>query len=199
MQRKRVAPLRIIDDQQESAATDRLTELWLKACRKVGLFRPERDDEAAFRLHAVDVRSGNEGAASYLAKLDDQTKWGLSHELTKASSKSGRRAGVHPFKLAAQASTGALFCEYAKAMKGQRQLVWSRGLKAACGLEEKSDEEVAAEECTKAVARIPVANQAWQVVLANDARWELTHAAKIGGALGVAMFLHKLGYCDESG
>ena len=176
-----------------------LTRLWLKACKKAGLFQPGRDDESSFGLHAVDVRSGDEGAASYLAKLDDQTKWGMSHELTKSSSKSGRRAGVHPFKLASQASTSALFIEYVHAMKGQQQLVWSRGLKSAVGIEEKTDEEIATEEVAKVNARIPVDARAWRIVLGNDARWELTHAAKIGGALGVSMFLTALGYVDESG
>lgn len=175
-----------------------LTRLWLKACKKSGLFQPGRDDEGAFCVHAVDVRTGDEGAASYLAKLDDQTKWGLSHELTKSSSKSGRRAGVHPFKLAAQVSTSALFVEYVHAMKGQQQLVWSRGLKSAVGIEEKTDEQIAAEEVVKVNARIPVDARAWRIVLGNDARWELTQAAKIGGSLGVSMFLSKLGYVDES-
>lgn len=175
----------------------KLTQMWFKACRSVGLFQPERDDESAFRQHAVDVRVGDEGASAYLAKLDDQTKWGLSHELTKSSSKSGRRAGVHPFKLAAQASTSALFIEYVHAMKGQQQLVWSRGLKAAVGVDDKTDEEVAAEECAKVAACIEVSAQAWRVVLGNDARWELTHAAKIGGAAGVSTFLHQLGYSDD--
>lgn len=175
-----------------------LTRLWFKACKKAGLFQPGRDDETAFGLHAVDVRSGDEGAASYLAKLDDQTKWGLSHELTKSSSKSGRRAGVHPFKLAAQVSTSALFVEYVHAMKGQQQLVWSRGLKSAVGIEEKTDEQIAAEEVVKVNARIPLDAQAWRVVLASDMRWELTQAAKIGGAVAVGMFLTRLGYVDES-
>ncbi|KRG79825.1 hypothetical protein ABB34_14710, partial [Stenotrophomonas daejeonensis] len=98
-----------------------LAELWLKACKKVGLFQPDRDDEWAFLAHAVDVRDGDEGAASYLAKMDDQNKWGLSHEMTKGSSKQGRASGSHPFKLAVEVSTSALFMEYVTAIKGSRQ------------------------------------------------------------------------------
>ena len=50
-----------------------LANLWLKACTKVGLFRPGLDDEAAFLRHSVDVRAGDSGVADYLAKLDDQS------------------------------------------------------------------------------------------------------------------------------
>src|SRR5690606_25691721 len=102
------------------------------------------------------------------------------------------------FKLAAQASTSALFLEYVEAMKGQRQLVWSRGLKAEVGIAEKSDAEVAAEEVTKADDRIPLTLAAWRVVLGNDARWELTHAAKQGGEPAVREFLVLLGWEPET-
>ena len=176
---------------------EKLAPLWLNACRAVGLFRSDRDSESDFLRYSVDVQAGDAAAGEYLAKLDDQRKWGISHELTKSSSKQGRRAGSHPFKLAAQASTSALFLEYVEAMKGQRQLVWSRGLKAEVGIAEKSDAEVAAEEVTKADDRIPLTPAAWRVVLGNDARWELTHAAKEGGAPAVSQFLILLGWHPE--
>jgi hypothetical protein len=177
---------------------DELAQLWLKACKAVALFISGRDTESDFLRHAVDVRAGDEGAAGYMAKMDDQSKWGLSHELTKSSSKQGRRSGVHPFKLADDKSTEWLFCEYVHAMKGQRQLVWSRGLKAAVGIAEKSDEEIAAEDVAQADDRIPVAAPAWKVVLGNDARWELTHAAKTGGTPAVRELLILLGWLDDA-
>jgi hypothetical protein len=167
---------------------------WLKACTSVGLFRPGIDSEADFLRYSVDARAGDEGAAGYLAKMDDQSKWGLSHELTKSSSKQGRRAGVHPFRLAEQDATSELFLEYVYAMKGQRQLVWSRGLKTAVGVDEKTDEEIAQEETAKIENQIPIAPDAWRHVLGNDARWELTYAAKIGGGREVLKFLTLLGY-----
>lgn len=171
-----------------------LAPLWLKSCRKVGLFVDGRDNEADFLRYSVDVRAGDEGTADYLAKMDDQTKWGLSHEVTKSSSKQGRRAGSHPFKLATNPATHALFLEYVEAMKGSRQLIWSRGLKDAVGVDDKTDDEIAREEVAKVVDQIPVADCAWRFVLGNDARWELTHAAKSGGAPAVAEFLILLGY-----
>lgn len=169
-----------------------LAELWLKACRKVGLFQPERDDEWSFLAHAVDVRDGDEGAAAYLAKMDDQNKWGLSHEMTKGSSKQGRASGVHPFKLAADVSTSELFMEYVKAVKGSRQLVWSRGLKAAVGLDDKTDEEIAQEETTRVTDRIPLTPDDWRKVIRNDARYELIAAAEAKGSDGVTELIQSL-------
>ena len=174
-----------------------LALLWLKACQAVGLFLPERDEASAFLQHAVDVRSGDEGAAAYIAKMDDQTKWGISHELTKSSSKQGRRAGRHPFHLAMEPSTGNLFVEYVHAMKGQRQLVWSRDLKKAVGLTDKSDEEIAEEQSSKVDDEIVVPNEAWRYVIGNDVRWELTQAAKLDGLTGVRRYLKLLGYKDS--
>lgn len=171
-----------------------LASLWLKSCRKVGLFLDDRDNEDDFLRFSVDVRAGDEGTADYLAKMDDQTKWGLSHEVTKSSSKQGRRAGSHPFKLATNPATHGLFLEYVEAMKGSRQLIWSRGLKASAGVVDKTDEEIAQEEVAKVSDQIPVADRAWRFVLGNDARWELTHAAKTGGRPAVDEFLTLLGY-----
>lgn len=177
---------------------EELAALWFKSCTKVGLFRPERDKKDDFLRYSVDVRAGDEGTAGYLAKMDDQRTWGLSHELTKSSSKQGRRSGVHPFKLASDPATHGLFLEYVEAMKGTRQLVWSRGLKAAVGVVDKTDEEIAQEETAKKADQIPVGNRAWRYVLGNDARWELTREAKTGGAPAVAEFLILLGYEEPS-
>lgn len=173
---------------------DELAELWLKSCRKVGLFVDGRDTEADFLRYSVDVRDGDDGTADYLAKMDDQRQWGISHEVTKGSSKQGKRSGAHPFNLVENPATVNLFIEYVDAMKGQRQLIWSRGLKAAAGVSEKSDDEIAQEETAKVADSIPVTPGAWNVVLGNDARWELLNAAEKGGAAGAHEFLTLLGY-----
>ena len=173
---------------------EELAHLWLRACRAVGLFVDGRDREADFLRHSVDVQAGDDGISGYLAKLDDQNAWGLSHELTKASSKQGRRTGAHPFRLASEKATSRLFLEYVDAMKGQRQLVWSRGLKAAVGVDDISDEDIAQQETERADDQIPVPNSAWRYVLANDARWEVTHAAQVGGIPEVERLLRLLGW-----
>lgn len=169
-----------------------LSVLWIKSCTKVGLFNPEVHDSAAFYRHGVDARSGDGGAAAYLAKMDDQTKWNLSHEVTKSSSKQGRRSGLHPFRLVDE--NPEKFIEYVHAMKGQLQLVWSRGLKADVGIEEKTDEQVAEEETSRVEDQIDLPSNSWRVVLANDARFEVVDAAKREGAVGVAKLLEQLGF-----
>ena len=171
---------------------------WLRACKSVGLFQPDRDDELSFLARSVDVRIGGDGVGQYLAKLDDQGKWGLSHEVTKSSSKQGRNAGRHPFALASEKGTRHLFLEYVDAMKGQRQLVWSRGLKAAVGIEEKTDEELAQEDTARTVDRIEIPLPAWRIVLGNDARFEVVQAAQEGGYTAVRELLILLGYTEPT-
>ncbi|MCZ3066974.1 rolling circle replication protein, Rep63 protein, partial [Acinetobacter baumannii] len=68
--------------------------------------------------------------------------------------KKGRNGGFTPFDLLQLSiddeivygrSTSRLYQEFAISFKGARQLVWSRGLKAYLGIDEKSDEELAEE------------------------------------------------------
>ncbi|MBV6574955.1 rolling circle replication protein, Rep63 protein, partial [Acinetobacter baumannii] len=82
------------------------------------------------------------------------SKWGIESELTKGHVKKGRNGGFTPFDLLQlslynetifEKDFGKLFQEFAIAMKGSRQLVWSRGLKALLDLDEKTDEELAEE------------------------------------------------------
>ena len=61
-------------------------------------------------------------------------------------------------------------------------------------MSEKSDEQIATEESAKVDDRIPINAEAWRFVLGNDARWELTNAAKTGGAPAVTDYLKDLGY-----
>lgn len=173
---------------------DELAKLWLRACRRVGLFDPKQTREGDFLRYAVDVRGADKAVGEYLAKLDQASDWNVTHELTKASSKQGRRAGQHPFRLALEKTTSALFLEYVDAIKGARQLVWSRGLKGEVGIEEKTDQQLAQEENARAIDSIGITRAAWRVVLGNDARWELTEAARKGGSDEVARMLRLLGY-----
>ena len=97
---------------------------------------------------AFDVR-GAADAGNYVAK------WGAAEELALGERKKGR-LGRTPFQLlqdyaeGGDANAGALFTEFAKVFKGRRQLVWSRGLKALAGIEEKSDERIAEEDAKRA-------------------------------------------------
>lgn len=101
---------------------------------------------------ALDAQIEAAKAASYIAK------WGLADELAKGPTKTGKTEDgvIHysPFDLLDLADQGdeqakAWFIEYAKAMKGKRQISWSRGLRTLLKLaEEKTDLELAEEEVT---------------------------------------------------
>lgn len=119
---------------------DELSNIWINCCTKSGLSAPSME-------HGLDIRDG-----SYAEKY--VSKWGLEHELTKGHVKKGRNGGFTPFDLLQLSTTdkeingrsaASLFQEYAISLKGARQLVWSRGLKALLLIEEKTDEELAQE------------------------------------------------------
>ena len=57
-----------------------------------------------------------------------------------------------------------LFQEYAIVMKGQRQLVWGRGLKKLLRIDEKTDEEHAQETEKNAIELVSVANYAFNLL-----------------------------------
>ena len=121
---------------------DELKTLWIKSCVRAGLSAPSMQ-------HGLDIRDG-EYASNYVSK------WGLESELTKGHVKKGR-GSYTPFDLLNYSCVDAddvfrsgrsaanLYQEYGVAIKGQRQLSWSRGLKALLLVEEKTDEELAQE------------------------------------------------------
>lgn len=102
---------------------------------------------------ALDSQTEAAKAAGYIAK------WGLADELAKGPTKSGKSddgiTHYSPFDLLDLADQDneqakAWFIEYAKAMKGKRQISWSRGLRKLLKLAEaeKTDLELAEEEIT---------------------------------------------------
>lgn len=115
------------------------SEHWQHCAVKAGLRRP--GDEHGLTLQAGDY------AARYVSK------WGLEHEMTKSMAKQARKGGRTPFDIAQDFGDGldparnaGLWREFAGAMHGQRQLHWSRGLKALFEVGEADDAELVAEE-----------------------------------------------------
>jgi hypothetical protein len=127
-------------------------------------------------------------------------KWGLTAEITKYPTKKGR-GGYSPFDLlilagAGEKWAGALFQEYAHAMKGRKQLVYSKGLKPLLGMTkpEKTDEVLAAEAVEEGdILLARLSRNQWAVILANDARAELLAIADRGDPDRVQSFLASLG------
>lgn len=125
-----------VDDEPEAVdVVEALRGAWMSAMTAEGL----SGNGAAF-----DVR-GAGAAGDYVAK------WGAAEELAFGDAKEARKGNRTPLQLLDAATDGdaearRLWAEYAAAFKGRRQLVWSDGLKAACGIGEVEDGEAAGDE-----------------------------------------------------
>ena len=168
---------------------------WENACIKSGLLNANDEQKvSAFREHSVDVkRDVDQG--DYLAKQDDSRKWGLADEVAKATSKKGRSKGVHPHHFLIRKSEGDedRYLEYVSAMKGQRQLFWSKGLKKMMGVLDISDEELVEDQRETADILACLDKEQWSYIRGNDARAQLLDAAENGGKSAVNDFLVALG------
>ena len=120
------------------------------------------------------------------------TKLGL--ELSSGFTKLGHEGQRTPLQVAAdwvrerRAADLAVWLAFCRGMKGARMLTWSRGLKAAAGLDEKSDEELVVEDsldaCGDVLAAIPGA--IWDRIRdVAGATVVLIAAAETGGQVGV--------------
>jgi len=162
----------------------------------------------ASSFHGLDVQTADDAVSSYLAKLGlDEVElsggWSLSHELVKSPAKLGRRGGRSMLQLLADFAAGddragSLWLEYYWAFKGQKHLVWSRGLRDRLDLtDEETDEEVEAREDEVAVLLATLSRDQWRVVLGNDARAELLDVASTGDPDAVWQFLESIGVQRE--
>ncbi len=135
--------------------------------------------------YAYDIKDRCD-ASDYLAKNDEASHWGVDRELAKASSKAGKAVGLHPFGLLAltrdcDKAAGAKFVEYAKVMRGKRQLLWSRGLKDLVGLDDLTDEELAAQQDDKADLLGLLTPLQWSWVRKAGLRAQVLDAAELSG------------------
>jgi hypothetical protein len=128
--------------------------------------------------HGVSLDDGTY-AAEYASK------WGLEREMTKGHIKKARK-GSTPFDLLRAClhdddrRAAALFLEYAKAFKGKRQLVWSKGLKALFDLSDETDEEISAHLDDQAVQLGKIELEDWRLILKFDVRGEVLELARHG-------------------
>lgn len=145
---------------------------WEQCCEKVGLMvKPDGTvvDRDAFRKRAVDVHF-NAHTSDYLLKQDSSGHWGADREMSKASTKSGRKKGMHPFNfLANYAEKGSrksrwadLWLEYSKAIHEKRRLYWSPDLKKRVGLEDYTDEQLAELKDEYAVTVYQMTKTEWE-------------------------------------
>lgn len=152
---------------------------WLASLAGAGL----HGGKAAWQLQDAS-RAGD-----YIAK------WGAGEELALHGVKSGRNGARTPFAILADARDGcrassALFAEYAAAMVGKRQLVWSNGLKALFGIGDTSDAD-AAQEAEPADVPSLETLRTWAIAAWREARRRrvsIVQAAQTGGDLDRAEF-----------
>jgi hypothetical protein len=165
--------------------------LWRDACVRAGLGAPSEE-------HGLDVGLGSH-PDEYVSKFGDvdelcptrAPKWGAAEELTLAALKVGRGAdSVNPWGLLLAAGAGdpiaaRLWSEFAAAMKGAAQLVWSKGLKGKLGVDQADDIELAArEERDEVVARVPVRGDEFRALVRHGLRIRLLEVAETAYAAG---------------
>ena len=162
--------------------TARLYMRWAFYCEKAGLGVPSY-------AHGIKLDDGSK-ASQYV------TKWGLEDEMTKGHTKKAKAGGETPFDLlravladSKDRQAAALFREFADCFKGKRQLSWSNGLKARFYVDEKTDEELAAERDDRAVLLGLLTVDQWRDVLKVDGRGVLLDIAAKGGWHNVQRYL----------
>ena len=160
-----------------------ILRMWESACQRAGLNTSANRE--AFHKHSVDIK-GHCSNSDYLAKQDDSRHWGADREIATATTKAGKAKGLHPFGLLARAAdgdrrAGRLFLTYALAMKGQRQLVWSPGLKRVVGLREITDESLAEQRKEAADLLGMLSSEDWKRVRSANKRAQVLLAAERGG------------------
>jgi hypothetical protein len=168
---------------------------WESAAAREGLGM----NEHGFKLDRTYGAVGD-----YIAKFGrepakDGHTWGVESEMTKGHIKRGR-LGEHltPFGLLEAIEGGRdelrpVFTEYARCFKGRKQLTFSPNLKNYYNLEEKTDEELAAEVREEAVTLVALSREQWSAVVGNDVRGELLEVARLGDPLAVIGFLEGFG------
>lgn len=164
--------LKVEDEAEALAMVAALARAWRVSLRAFGL-----DGAAA----AFDAQ-GAARAGDYVAK------WGAAEEVTLTNSKGGKAGkGETPRELVRRAGAGdaearELWLEYfaATSKARRKQLVWSPGLKARCGLKDVADEEAAEAESAEEDDQIAEYDaDGWRKV--RPKRVTLMEAAEKGG------------------
>lgn len=177
-----------LTERQLRAWRNMLFEEWHEQCRRAGLGLPNRKA-------GIDIRPA-ESAAEYIAKFGRAPAWGVAAELTKTHAKRGRAKSRTPWDLLRLYGEGEprflhLFRDYATAFFGARQVFWSEGLKAAMGVADLSDEELARVEEHPAQLLTTISKDDWRRVLAQpfESRALVLRLAESGGVDAVMSYL----------
>lgn len=170
----------VLDDAQRERVLATVQERWVRCLVKAG-FEFRRGGQS----RAVDV-VWRAKTADYLAKADSLS-WGVEAEMTQALHKGGKAGGRTPFEIVAdwgnyhRKGDARLVVEYIDATKGKAQLFFSKGVKAAAGLDEITDEQIAAAASVDDQHVLFIAPSEWDAVVSARKQAELLDAAEAGG------------------
>lgn len=130
-----------------------------------------KGDDGVWYIDGEEIRLDGTGEAAERRAIE-----GAAKELGLSCTKLGRMKNRSPFQIlrdmivadlesdSAFSRDLRLVVEYVLATKGKKQLFWSRGLKAAAGIEDKSDEEVVDDEQENAKILWGLTRQHWDVL-----------------------------------
>ncbi len=144
--------------------------------------------------------TGAETLNLYMTKMGGT--WDLSREIVGSATKRARGASgrspaalLYDYTAGSDIEAGLLWFEFAKTFKGRKQIVWSKGLRAALlgsGVEE-TDEEIAAKFEERSIVLAVLSLVEWRLVLAHEAVAELLQVADSGDVAAVGAYLQSLG------
>ncbi len=179
----------VLDEAAVNALQAELFGLWSVELQRVGL------SCSAERGVKLDVRDGAIG--DYVSKY--ASKWSAADELARANTKRGRHNNYAPFDLLRQvlltgeSQFAEWFSEYARVFKGQRHLVYSKGLAAAAGLVVVSDDQLVELEEEDAVLLATLGEREWAAVRKCGARGQVLEVARSGDRAALVAFVAGLG------
>lgn len=176
---------RPLSPEEIAALKVRLYARWVAACEAAGLGTPSFE-------RGIDLKDG-----SYADRY--VSKWGLEDELTKSHLKKGRGSNFSPRDLlrlvhqstseAVRAVAAAKWKEYAAAIKGSRQLVYSSSLKAL--LQPITDEEAANKVAFDDALLATITESGWKLVIRKkELRGSLLESASSGSRVKLLGFLN---------
>jgi len=166
---------------------------WHRMCSKQGLIRDGEKAQRHFMKHAVHMMD-NCRTSDYFDKQGDVSNWGIDREIAKGASKQGDKSskGAHPFALLREFSegnqaSGEKFLEYVKIMRDRRQrsVYFGQGVKALCGLNDTSDEELADKKEDSSDLLSTLSSDDWSVVIKNDHKSRILDIAETKGSQGL--------------
>lgn len=172
-----------------------LFTVWGRGLDREGLRSVTRDHGVR-----VELPKDEDRIRDYIAKfgIEPERSWGVAEELTMWKVKASK--GMAPFDLlssfaySGDMQHGERFQEYARAFKGRRQLYWSKGLKAKCGIDEVSDQEIAEDREGAELVLVQVARLHWYKIkkAGPGVRGDLKNAMNRGDAAEVWRIVSEL-------